>query len=119
MFRLANFSDDEVDELYEYLSSIASKVIYNALNIWAGGTSAVLDVYLSHFAQNVEEIFSDVGIKAPLLLVGTETAFNVIGEATQEQIFEAMKNLPFLESDGDYETREGEEGLSEEDWPFS
>ena len=314
MFRLANFSDDEVDELYEYLSSIASKVIYNALNIWAGGTSAVLDVYLTHFAQNVEgiydggyfkgiseylspavvrpginamaeqiknnltwinddsrigmeflmrkisrmkekmvdpqeyytfdlfeeflfakmissydpeiykgekdpfiitsdeeiavsaeklytefkvgeeleaeigekgwgrkyadflartihridkmdlwsseeagfeslffwdtdyemiftdsfvegikklvggtaaiygygyknveEIFSDVGIKAPLLLVGTETAFNVIGEATQEQIFEAMKNLPFLESDGDYETREGEEGLSEED----
>jgi len=139
MFRLANFSDDEVDELYEYLSSIASKVIYNALDIWAGGTSAVLDVYLTHFAQNVEgikklvggtasicgygyknveEIFSDVGIKAPLLLVGTETAFDVIGEATQEQIFEAMKNLPFLESDEDFETW-AEEGLSEEDWPFS
>lgn len=317
MFRLANFSDDEVDELYEYLSSIASKVIYNALDIWAGGTSAVLDVYLTHFAQNVEgiydggyfegiseylspavvrpginamaeriknnlswinddsrigmeflmrkisrmkekmadpqeyytfdlfeeflfakmissydpeiykgeedpfiitsdeeieasaeklytelkvgeeleaeigeeglgrkyadylahtihrvdrmdlwtsgeagfeslffwdmdyamifdnsfvdgikklvkgtaaicgygyknveEIFSDVGIKAPLLLVGTETAFDVIGEATQEQIFEAMKNLPFLGSDGDFETWEGEEGLSEDDLPF-
>lgn len=318
MFRLANFSDDEVDELYEYLSSIASKVIYNALDMWAGGTSAVLDVYLSHFAQNVEgkydggyfegiseylspavvrpginamadriknnlswinddsrigmeylmrkisrmkekmadpqeyytfdlfeeflfakmissydpeiykgeedpfiitsdeeieasaeklytelkvgeeleaeigeeglrrkyadylahaihrvdrmdlwtsgeagfeslffwdmdyemifddsfvdgikklvggtasicgygyenveEIFTDVGIKAPLLLVGTETAFNVIGEATQEQIAEAMKNLPFLETDGDFETWKGEEGLPDDDLPFN
>jgi len=43
----------------------------------------------------------------------------VIGEATQEQIFEAMKNLPFPEPEGDFETREGEEGLSEEDWLFS
>ena len=80
-----------------------------------GGTASIY----GYGYKNVEEIFSDVEIKAPLLLVGTETAFDVIGEAAQEKIFEAMKNLPVPEPDGDFETWEGEEGLSEEDWPFS
>lgn len=50
MFRLAIFSDENIDELYIYLSASASKVIYNALDIWAGGLPAVLDIYLTEFA---------------------------------------------------------------------
>ena len=50
MFRLANYTDDEVNSLYKYLSSTASKVIWNGLNIWAGSWPAILDVYLSEFA---------------------------------------------------------------------
>ena len=50
MFRLANYSDDEVDRLYKYLSSTASRVIWNGLNIWAGSWPAILDVYLTEFA---------------------------------------------------------------------
>ena len=50
MFRLASFSDDNIDELYAYLSSTASRVIYNALDIWGGSLPAVLDIYLTEFA---------------------------------------------------------------------
>lgn len=50
MFRLANHTDDKIDELYTYLSTTASKVIYNALDIWAGSLPAILDIYLTEFA---------------------------------------------------------------------
>ena len=52
MFRLANFSDEEIDDLYRYLSSTASKVICNALDIWSGCIPAVLDIYLSEFSAD-------------------------------------------------------------------
>ena len=50
MFRLANHTDENIDELYTYLSATASKVIYNALDIWAGVLPAILDIYLTEFA---------------------------------------------------------------------
>lgn len=50
MFRLANHTEDKIDELYTYLSTTASKVIYNALDIWAGSLPAILDIYLTEFA---------------------------------------------------------------------
>lgn len=60
MFRLANHTDDKIDELYTYLSTTASKVIYNALDIWAGSLPAILDIYLTEFAgPPVGEIDTD------------------------------------------------------------
>ena len=50
MFRLVNYGDNETDDLYRYLTGTASKVIWNALDIWAGSVPAILDIYLSEFA---------------------------------------------------------------------
>jgi len=50
MFRLVNYSDDGVGGLYRYLTGTASKVIWNALNIWAGSVPAILEIYLDEFA---------------------------------------------------------------------
>lgn len=50
MFRLANYSDNEIDSLYIYLSSTASRVIWNALNQWAGHSEDILDLYMLLFA---------------------------------------------------------------------
>ncbi len=50
MFRLANYGDNETDALYKYLTCTASKVIWNALDIWAGSVPAILDIYLTEFA---------------------------------------------------------------------
>ena len=51
MFRLVGYDDDKIDTLYKYLSGTASKVIWNALDIWAGSVPAILDVYLTQFAS--------------------------------------------------------------------
>ncbi|MBR0409451.1 MAG: hypothetical protein IJI25_00400 [Eubacterium sp.] len=207
MFRLANHTDDKIDELYTYLSTTASKVIYNALDIWAGSLPAIFDIYLTEFAgppisendtdffegisqylsantvrseinamvdrmktgrrlikedgvgkdyanwlahtiqridqmdlwsseeagydslffwdddyeivfsgtfvegirslvsgtgailgysyENVKGIFTDIGLKAPLLLVGSEAAFDITSEVTQERRADIMKEMPF------------------------
>ena len=50
MFRLANYGDDEVNELYKYLSTTASKVIWNGLDQWAGSVEKILDLYMMEFA---------------------------------------------------------------------
>ena len=50
MFRLVNYSDDGIGGLYRYLTGTASKVIWNALNIWAGSVPAILEIYLDEFA---------------------------------------------------------------------
>lgn len=50
MFRLADYMEDEHSELYKYLSSTASRVIWNALNVWAGTIPEIWDVYLTQFA---------------------------------------------------------------------
>lgn len=54
MIRLSDFTDDEGSRLYKYLSSTASKVIWNALDIWAGSSPAILDVYLTEFYGGLE-----------------------------------------------------------------
>ena len=46
MFRLVNYDDEGAGELFRYLSGTASKVIWNALNIWGGSIPAILDIYL-------------------------------------------------------------------------
>ena len=51
MFRLVNYSDDGAGGLYRYLTGTASKVIWNALDIWAGSVPAILDIYLTEFAD--------------------------------------------------------------------
>ena len=48
--------------------------------------------YLGYGYEDVCSIFTDAGIKAPLLLVGTEAAFDVVGEVTQERVRELMKS---------------------------
>ena len=50
MFRLVNYDDEGAGELFRYLSETASKVIWNALNIWGGSIPAILDIYLTEFA---------------------------------------------------------------------
>ena len=50
MFRLANYSDGEVNALYIYLSTTSSKVIWNGLNRWAGTVEDILDLYMIRFA---------------------------------------------------------------------
>ena len=50
MFRLVNYDDEGAGELFRYLSGTASKVIWNALNIWGGSIPAILDIYLTEFA---------------------------------------------------------------------
>ena len=60
MFRLAGYTDDEKGELYRYLSSIASKVIYNALDVWGGDIPAIMDVYLTEFAGTPESVSETV-----------------------------------------------------------
>ena len=54
MFRLAEFTDEGGGSLYKYLSSTASKVIWNALDIWAGSRPAILDVYVTEFCEGSE-----------------------------------------------------------------
>ena len=50
MFRLVNYSDEEMDDLYRYLTGTASKVIWNALDVWARSEPGILDIYLIAFA---------------------------------------------------------------------
>ena len=66
--------------------------------------------------EDVKEIFTDIGLKAPLLLIGTQTAFDTVDEVTQEKIAKAMREM---------EVPEPAEGLTKspddgkEDLPFS
>ena len=60
MFRLASYAEDETGELYGYLTSIASKVIYNALDVWGGDIPAVMDVYVTEFAGAPESVSETV-----------------------------------------------------------
>ena len=43
--------------------------------------------------EDVKEIFTDIGLKAPLLLIGTQTAFDTVDEVTQEKIAKAMREM--------------------------
>ena len=47
--------------------------------------------------EDVINIFTDIGLTAPLLLVGTEAAFEAVKEAASERIAKAMDEM---ESDG-------------------
>ena len=67
MFRLANYGDDEVNELYKYLSTTASKVIWNGLDQWAGSVEKILDLYMMEFAGPsvgiMDQDFFDQGVQ--------------------------------------------------------
>lgn len=79
-----------------------------------GGSAAMM----GYGYEDVCSIFTDAGIKAPLLLVGTETAFDTVGEVTQKNMAEAIKNMPVPEpTDAFKEWLEEEE--EEDDLPFS
>ena len=67
----------------------------------------------------MQEIFTDIGIKAPLLLVGTEAAFDTVGEITQERVAEVMNELPLFSDDFDIKKKMKEDGITEDDLPFS
>ena len=54
-----------------------------------GGTAAIM----GYGYENVKEIFTDIGLKAPLLLIGTEAAFDAVEEATQKKIAKAMGEM--------------------------
>ena len=69
--------------------------------------------------EDVCSIFTDAGIKAPLLLVGTKAAFDTVGEVTQEKWAEMIKNMPMSKLSGEFKSRLNEHGYDEADWPFS
>ena len=52
MFRLTNYEGNE--PLYHYLSSIASRVIGNALEVWAGTPDKIRGVYLRCLRDTLE-----------------------------------------------------------------
>ena len=79
------------------------------------GTAAIL----GYGYKDVQEIFTDIGIKAPLLLVGTEAAFDTVGEITQERVAEVMNELPLFSDDFDIKKKMKEDGITEDDLPFS
>ena len=49
MFRLANNLLQENEDTYGYMSSIASEVIYNALETWNGSVEDTVYLYTRHF----------------------------------------------------------------------
>ena len=59
------------------------------------------------------QIFSDIGLKAPMLLVGSETAFDLGGEVIQKRMTETMDKL------WDDMSIEDETPMDIEDLPFS
>ena len=59
----------------------------------SGGTAAIM----GYGYEDVINIFTDIGLTAPLLLVGTKAAFEAVKEAASERIAKAMDEM---ESDG-------------------
>lgn len=77
MFRLAEYTDEEGGELYKYLSSAASKVIWNALDVWAGSIPDAWDVYLTEFAAESlnpggDDFFDGISRYVPVEIVRHE-----------------------------------------------
>ena len=81
-----------------------------------GGAASVM----GYGYKDVEAIFTDAGIKAPLTLVGTETAFDTVGQMAQEKLAEIMKSMPDMDSTPEEFIKWMEQnGLSDDDLPFS
>ena len=67
------------------------------------------------FAPDVKEIFTDIGLRAPLLLVGTEAAFDTVEEVARKRMAEAMNKMEIPKA-----SKEFTEGPDEDDdLPFS
>ena len=82
MFRLVNF--DEGTPLCRYLSSIASKVIYNALDMWGG---MLPEVYMENFVwlyedEEVDVFFAGISNYIPENIVSPEV--KLIAETMDE-----------------------------------
>lgn len=84
----------------------------NGIRSLVGGSAAMM----GYGYEDVCRIFTDVGIKAPLLLVGTEAAFDTVGEVAQEKMAEAVKNMPVPEPTDAFKEWLEED---EDDLPFS
>ena len=67
--------------------------------------------------EDVCSIFTDAGIKAPLLLVGTEAAFDTVGKVTLEKMAEVMKSMLGPEPSEEFKRWLEEHG--DDDLPFS
>ena len=81
-----------------------------------GTAASGLGAVLGYSYQDVYSIFTDAGIRAPLLLVGTETAFQTAEEAEQEmRLLNAEKLLDGIKGDGDDHT----DAIDDSDLPFS
>ena len=87
----------------------------NGIRSLVRGSAAML----GYGFKDVCSIFTDAGIKAPLLLVGTEAAFDTVGEVAQEKMAEAVKSLPVPEPTGAFKKWLEEHGTNEDDLPFS
>lgn len=85
----------------------------NGIRLLVGGSAAMM----GYGYEDVCSIFTDAGIKAPLLLVGTETAFDTVGEVAQEKMAEAIKNMSVPEPTDAF--KEWLEEDEEDDLPFS
>ena len=85
----------------------------NGIRSLVGGSAAMM----GYGYEDVCSIFTDAGIKAPLLLVGTEAAFDTVREVTQENMAEAVKNMPVPEPTDAF--KEWLEEDEEDDLPFS
>ena len=70
--------------------------------------------YLGYRYNDVCGIFTDAGIKAPLLLVGTEAAYQVRGDAAKEKIRQIPNPFDDFESD-----ELGDIPEDVDNWPFS
>ena len=87
----------------------------NGIRSLVGGSAAMM----GYGYEDVCSIFTDVGIKAPLLLVGTEAAFDTVGEVTQEKMAETIRSMPVPEPTDAFKEWLEKHGDDEDDLPFS
>ena len=104
MFRLANF--EEGTPLYHYLSSIASNVIYNALDVWGGSPDDAVGIYMAEFEEsffNGIRMYIPVSIVSPEINQAADETFNddIDGRVASEILYRKIRRMKEKMTDPD------------------
>lgn len=65
--------------------------------------------------EDVKRIFVDIGLKLPLMLVGTEAAFDMVGSIIQKKMADALRNMTPIDEFAEWMEAED---IDEENLPF-
>lgn len=98
------FWDDDYDMVF-------SGTFVEGIRGLAGGTAALM----GYGYEDVKGIFVDIGLNLPLMLVGTESAFDMVGSITQKKMADALRNMPPID---EFTERQEVQDIDEEHLPF-